>query len=310
VTEASCEASLVDLLTIFDVQAVADDGGAAQYVGTSESRGRNVVEGSQLLGQAMVAAAKALPGRTVRSAHGLFAGAVSPASPIEFTVAPVRAGRSFASAVVTIGQGGRACATATVLLDRPEADVIRHDHPGGAMGDLPVGGDGSSGSPVGGPESAYPAAINPVPFRDLRIEGVRDHNSPDEVGPPVLDAWLRYDTLPDRDDLRRALLAHYTGDLSIATAMRAHAGIGTALAHQTVSTAVMTIGVTFHDPVDWDGWLRYHHESTFAGAGMAYARGQVLTEDGRIIASFTQDSMIRAFAANSSSTAMAAESRL
>ena len=295
-TGASGEASLADLLGIFDVQAA--DAGSLQYVGTSESRGRNVVEGSQLLGQAMVAASKALPGRTVRSAHGLFAGAVSPASPIEFTVAPVRAGRSFASAVVTIGQGGRACATATILLDRPGADVIRHDRPA------------SAGVRADGPEAAYPAAINPVPFRDLRIEGVRDHNSPDEVGPPVLDAWLRYDALPDRDDLRRALLTDYTGDLSIATAMRAHAGIGTALAHQTVSTAVMTIGVTFHDPIDWDGWLRYHHESTFAGAGMAYARGQVLTEDGRIIASFTQDSMIRAFAADSSSKAMAAESRL
>ena len=307
-TEGSSSGSLESLLAIFDV-APTDDG-LTRFIGTSETRGRNVIEGSQLLGQAMVAASKALPGRTVRSAHGLFAGAVSPASPIEFTVAPVRAGRSFASAVVTIGQGGRACATATVLLDRPEADVIRHDRPGRASAYGSVGGHGSAGLPVGGPESAYPAAVSPVPFRDLRIEGVRDHNSPDEVGPPVLDAWLRYDALPDRDDLRRALLAHYTGDLSIATAMRAHAGIGTALAHQTVSTAVMTIGVTFHDPVEWDGWLRYHHESTFAGAGMAYARGQVLTEDGRIIASFTQDSMIRAFAPNTSSTAMAAESRL
>ena len=308
-TGASGEASLADLLAIFDVQAA--DAGSLQYVGTSESRGRNVVEGSQLLGQAMVAASKALPGRTVRSAHGLFAAAVSPADPIEFTVTPVRAGRSFASAVVAIGQGGRACATATILLDRPEADVIRHDHPASCgPADGPVGGHGSAGLAVGGPEAAYPAAINPVPFRELRISGVRDHNSPDEVGPPVLDAWLRYETVPDRDDLRRALLTHYTGDLSIATAMRAHAGIGTAQAHQTVSTAVMTIGVTFHDPIDWDGWLRYHHESTFAGAGMAYARGQVLTEDGRIIASFTQDAMIRAFAPNSSSTAMSAESRL
>jgi acyl-CoA thioesterase len=298
VTGVTGEASLADLLAVFDVQPV--DAGSTQYVGTSESRGRNVVEGSQLLGQAMVAASKALPGRTVRSAHGLFAGAANPASPIQFTVVPVRAGRSFASAVVTIGQGERACATATILLDRPEADVMRHDHPGGASAD----------GVVTGPEGAYPAAINPVPFRDLRISGVRDHNSPDEVGPPVLDAWLRYDTRPDRDDLRRALLTHYTGDLSIATAMRAHAGIGTAQAHQTISTAVMTIGVTFHDPIDWDGWLRYHHESTFAGAGMAYARGQVLTEDGRIIASFTQDSMIRAFAPNAASTAMAAESRL
>jgi acyl-CoA thioesterase II len=145
--------------------------------------------------------------------------------------------------VVTIGQGGRACATATILLDRPEADVIRHDHPGGASADGPAGGHGSAGMPVGGPDSVYPAAINPVPFRDLRIEGVRDHNSPDEVGPPVLDAWLRYDALPDRDDLRRALLTHHTGDLSIAiataTAMRTHAGIGTAQAHQTISTAVL-----------------------------------------------------------------------
>jgi acyl-CoA thioesterase len=125
-----------------------------------------------------------------------------------------------------------------------------------------------------------------------------------------MDAWLRYDSVPDRDDLRRALLTHYTGDLSIATAMRAHPGIGTAQAHHTVSTAVMTIGVTFHEPVSWDGWIRYHHESTFAGAGMAYARGQILTSDGRIIASFTQDAMLRAFAPNSSPTAMAAESRL
>lgn len=120
-----------------------------------------MVEGSQLLGQAMVAAPKALPGRTVRSAHGLFAAAASPARPIEFTVTPVRAGRSFASAVVTIGQGDRACATATILLDRPETDVIRHDHPAWP------------GPQADGPEAAYPAAINPMPFSDLRIEGGR-----------------------------------------------------------------------------------------------------------------------------------------
>jgi acyl-CoA thioesterase-2 len=304
VSEVSSGESLDRLLAIFDVapsdagpsDAGPSDAGLTRFVGASESRGRNVVEGSQLLGQAMVAASKALPGRTVRSAHGLFAAAANPALEIEFTVSPVRAGRSFASAVVSIGQDGRVCATATVLLDRPEADVIRHDHP--------------DSGPAGDPESAQVAAINPVPCRELRIDGVADHNNPDEVGPPVMDAWLRYDSVPDRDDLRRALLTHYTGDLSIATAMRAHAGIGTAQAHHTVSTAVMTIGVTFHEPVSWDGWIRYHHESTFAGAGMAYARGQILTSDGRIIASFTQDAMIRAFAPNSSPTAMAAESRL
>jgi acyl-CoA thioesterase len=71
----------------------------------------------------------------------------------------------------------------------------------------------------------------------------------------------------------------------------------------------MGIGATFHDPVRWDGWIRYHHESTFAGSGMSYVRGQVLTGDGRILASFTQDAMIRSFAAQDRNASLPAESR-
>ena len=63
--------------------------------------------------------------------------------------------------------------------------------------------------------------------------------------------------------------------------MRAHEGIGTSQAHLTVSTAPMTISVSFHEPVRWDGWMLYTHESTQVGAGMSYVRGTVHTEDGR-----------------------------
>ena len=41
-----------------------------------------------------------------------------------------------------------------------------------------------------------------------------------------------------------------------------------------------------------------------------YVRGQVLTEDGRLVASFTQDAMIRAFTPNGSATSVPLESRL
>ena len=74
--------------------------------------------------------------------------------------------------------------------------------------------------------------------------------------------------------------------------------MGTAMAHDTVSTGVMGISITFHEPVAWEGWLLYHHESTQVGRGMTYVRGQVFTEQGRLIASFTQDGMIRAFVAD------------
>ncbi|MBW8486381.1 acyl-CoA thioesterase [Actinomadura parmotrematis] len=265
------------------------------FVGGSDGGGRRVVDGSQILAQSIVAAGKALPGRTARSAHALFVSVADPERPLEFAVAPVHAGRSFASAVVTVAQGGRTRATCTVLLDRPQPDVIRHDR--------------WTGPPVTGPAAACPARM-PLQGRRLRIEGVADYGDPDEVGPPVLDAWLHYDTVPERDDLRRALLAHFTGHLSISATMRPHAGIGTAQAHHTVSTAVLGIGVTFHEPVGWDGWIRYHHESVYAGAGMCHVRGQVVTEDGRLLASFTQDAMIRAFDPAGTARSLGADARL
>ncbi|MCL2581512.1 MAG: thioesterase family protein [Streptosporangiales bacterium] len=293
------ESTLKNLIEIFDVTPVPGDG--SRFTGDSDGGERDVVDGSQILAQSIVAAGKALPGRTARSAHALFVGAARPDRPLEFAVAPVRAGRSFGSAVVTVAQGDRTCVTATVLLDSPQPDVVRHDRPAAQPSGY------VSGKPSAGPAAARTVSM-PLPGRELRVEDVTDLNGPDEVGPPVVDAWLRYDIVPDRDDLRRALLSHFTGHLSISTAFRAHAGIGTSQAHHTVSTAPMGIGVSFHDPVGWDGWLRYHHESTFAGAGMAYSRGQVLTEAGRILASFTQDSMIRAIDPDAAS--MAARARL
>ena len=296
------ESTLARLIGIFDV--VPAESGPGRFTGRSDDAGgRNVVDGSQLLAQSIVAAGKALPGRTARSAHALFVAAAHPALPLDFTVTPVRAGRMFASAIVTVSQGDRTCATCTVLLDQPQPDVIRHDRPAGERADEPAAAS------VSGPDAAYPARM-PLPGRQLRIEGTTDHNNPDEVGPPVLDAWLHYDIVPDRDELRRALLAHFTGHLSIATTFRAHAGIGTAQAHHTVSTAVMGIGVSFHEPVEWDGWIRYHHESSYAGAGMSYVRGQVLTQEGRILASFTQDAMIRGLDPDGPKAAIPAASRL
>ncbi|QFG27068.1 thioesterase family protein [Actinomadura sp. WMMB 499] len=277
------------MLDIFDVRPA----GAYGFTGGSDGGGRRVVDGSQILAQCVVAAGKAFAGRTVRSAHALFVAVADPEKPLEFTVTPVREGRSFASATIAVAQGGRTCVTCTVLLDRPGPDVIRHD--------------GWTGRPVGGPEKAHPVDM-PLRGRELRIEDVRDYGDPDEVGPPILDAWLRYDTVPERDDLRRALLAHFTGHLAISTTMRPHAGVGTSQAHHTISTAVMGIAVHFHEPVQWDGWIRYHHESTYAGGGMSHVRGQIVTEDGRLVASFTQDGMIRAFEPRE--TGMPAESRL
>lgn len=197
--------------------------------------------------------------------------------PVELDLDVVSEGRSTATAVVTASQNGKRCMTFTVFTDVPSADVIRHHLPR---------------PDVAGPADANVAHM-PMTGRELRLVDVVDVNSPDEVGPPELYAWLHYDPVPTRDDLAKALIAYFTGHLGISTTMRAHEGIGTAQAHLTVSTAPMTVNVSFHEPAAWDGWLLYSHESTQVGAGMSYVRGTVHTESGELIASFSQDAMIR-----------------
>ena len=75
----------------------------------------------------------------------------------------LHAGRTFASAVVTVAQGGRRCASVTVLSDVEHDDVIAH---GAAMPD------------VGTPADAVPCAM-PMVGRELRLVGIADPNDPD-----------------------------------------------------------------------------------------------------------------------------------
>ncbi len=288
----TAEWTLGELLELFDVAAPDASGALSAPTGRAGEDERQVVEGTQVLAQAIVAVAKRFPDKSVRSAHAVFSRAVMVGAPVELAVDVFHEGRSMATAVVTASQNGKRAITVTVLADVPSGDVIRHQQPR--------------------PEVAGPAQANvctmPMAGRQVRLVDVLDVNSPDEVGPPELFAWLHYDPAPTDDGLAKALVAYFTGHLGISTTMRAHAGIGTAQAHYTVSTAPMTIGVTFHEPFSAGGWLLYTHESTQVGAGMSYIRGTVHTEAGELVASFTQDAMIRPLRTTDSS--IKAESRL
>jgi acyl-CoA thioesterase II len=272
--------SVARMLEIFDVEPAGD----RSFAGVSDGGSRRLVDGSQLLAQAIVACSKTFPLHTARSAHAVFFRVADDARPLRFDVDVLHEGRTFAGAVVSVVQGERRCSSITVLLDAEQPDVIRHS---AAM------------PPVGSPEDAIPCPM-PLEGRELRLEGLRDPNDPDEVGPPVLDAWLHYSPIPQGAAMAKALIAHFTGHLSVSTTMRPHRGIGTSMAHDSLSTGVMAISVSFHEPVGWDGWLLYHHESVQVGSGMSHVRGQVFTEEGELVASFSQDAMIRAFPAGSS----------
>jgi acyl-CoA thioesterase len=89
------------------------------------------------------------------------------------------------------------------------------------------------------------------------------------------------------------LLAQFTGHVSIAAALRPHAGIGQSQAHRTLSTAINAINISFHADVRADRWMLYRHHSTFAGDGMTHSECRVHDVKGALLASFTVDAMVR-----------------
>jgi acyl-CoA thioesterase-2 len=248
-------------------------------IGRADLR-RPVVEGSQLLGQAVVAAMRHAPGRRVVSGHLIFARAVDAREPVTIELGELSSGRTFTALSVTVGQSGKPRAGGTLLLGVPAPEVIRHEEPA---------------PPCAGPYESEPFDMS-VTGRDLRVVDAAYTSDPKApAGPPVIDAWLRFRSVPDDPALHAGLLTQFTGHLSIAAALRPHEGVSQAQAHRTLSMGVNAITIALHRDVRVDRWLRYHHRSTFAGDGMTHAECAVYTETGDRVASFTVEAMVRGF---------------
>ena len=88
--------------------------------------------------------------------------------------------------------------------------------------------------------------------------------------------------MPDDPPIHAGLLAQFTGHLSIAAALRPHAGIGQDQAHRTLSTAINAISLSIHADIRADRWMLYHHRSTFAGDGMTHSECRVYDEEAQL----------------------------
>jgi acyl-CoA thioesterase-2 len=249
--------------------------------------GRDVVFGGQLLALVVMAECRSDPGKGVKTVHAGFARPVRASAPVTLVRQAVHSGRAVGFATVDVLQDDRLCARAQIMTSASEDDVISHWPP------LPA---------VAGPEQS--PSIDPGvlagPGAELRVvDGVDLWSEAAPVGAPELFVWTRHPPaglepaggLPPA--ISQALLAWATTGFLIGTALRPHAGFGQRGAHVTLSTGVLTHGVTFHRAFDAGAWHLMAHRSVFAGEGRAYGVGDVFDQAGRLVASFVQDSMIR-----------------
>lgn len=274
-----------DAADLLDVLDVRPDGPRRYRSVTRPGHLRDVAEGSQLLAQAIVAAGREAPGRRMVSGHMVFLRVADATTPLEIELNELSGGRTFTSMAPRVLQSGRCRAAGTLLLDVTAPDVIGHaiDPP-----------------EVPGPYDCEPFDMS-VTGRDLRVvDGAYTDDPEAPVGPPVIDAWVRFRDVPHDPCLHAGLLVQFTGHLSIAAAMRPHRGVSQRQAHRSLTTAINAIAVSLHDEPRADRWMLYHHRSTFTGGGMSHSSCRVHGEDGRLLASFTVDGMIRPLQTGSS----------
>jgi len=263
-----------DLLALLDARPVSP----GHFIAPGyHERTRNVVEGGQLLGQAIVAASRSVPDQRVTWASMTFARAAGFDAPIDVAVEELRRGRTFSTLSVRCEQRAKLVAPAMVLLDSGAPDVIRET---AAMPDVPA------------PEDAVPYDMRVI-GRDLRVVDGAYSPDPDLVGPPVIHAWVRFRDNPDDPALRSALVAQATTHWTIAAAMRPHRGFGEAQAHVSLSTGPVAVALAFHDDAPLDEWFLYTTTATWSGRGLAQGEGRVFSRGGGLIASYTLEAMVR-----------------
>jgi acyl-CoA thioesterase-2 len=180
---------------------------------------------------------------------------------------------------VSIRQGERLCTRSLVLLHRPDGDLINHHD------DPPE---------VAAPDDCRPGSSVARGW-DARIANGVDISDPEAVGPPELLVWSRFLDVPTDQAVSQALLGYASDSFLIGTAMRPHRGVGQAQAHVSISTSVITQTLTFHDSFDAGDWLLLAHRSPYAGHGRSFGRADVFSADRRLVASYAQENMIRAF---------------
>lgn len=244
--------------------------------------GSGTVFGGELLGQTVAVASHIERDMPVRSVSAVFPRAVRDTGHIDFESSTLSRGSSYATQRIEVRQPDRSGAltaafSAHVISHRPAAG-IEHQQ--------------SMPTDVCTPDDARPVTMGLVPW-DTRLVGTTDLDDR-SAQKNEYRLWHRVPaTLPDDVMIHQALLAYLTDLTLIGTALLPHEGWSQLDAHVALRTSVIAHQIVFHRPFRIDEWLLLSQSSPRASSGTAFGAGHVFTQQGELVASITQEAMVR-----------------
>ncbi|MGV0034579.1 MAG: acyl-CoA thioesterase II [Candidatus Azotimanducaceae bacterium WSBS_2022_MAG_OTU7] len=281
---------LQDLLNLLDIEQIEVN----MFRGVSPAEGWQRVYGGQVIGQALVAASRTVEdvNRVAHSLHGYFLRPGDTTIPILFSVDRIRDGRSFNTRRVVAIQRGQAIFSMSVSFQVME-EGLHHQI------DMPAG--------IKPPEECateaelHEAYIDKIPEefknnfdrpRPIEMRFVEPINDFDpEPMEPYQHVWIKAaDTMPDDIRLNQCLLAYASDMTLLDTCYRPH---GMGWSNENFQVASLDHSMWFHRPFKTDEWLLYAQDSPYSGGARGFNRGSFYTQDGQLIASATQEGLIR-----------------
>jgi acyl-CoA thioesterase-2 len=281
------EASLAELLALLDLERIEND----IFRGVSPKDRWQRVFGGQVLGQALVAASRSVEDRTCHSLHAYFLRPGDPSVPIIYNVDRIRDGGSFSTRRVVAIQHGQAIFSMAASFHKHEEGLAHQMK----MPDVP-------------PPESLPSEgeLKELLFDRLppQVKAYWERERPIEIRPVDLSRylapekraatqqmWIRATgTLGDDLALNQCVLAYASDFTLLDTALIAH---GRFIFDPSLMLASLDHAIWFHRSFRVDDWLLYAQDSPTSGGGRAFCRGTLFTRSGELVASTTQEGLVR-----------------
>ncbi len=279
---------LNDLLSLLSLEQIE----VGLFRGQSQDLGFGHVFGGQVMGQALSAAKQTvLPTRKVHSFHSYFLRAGDEKLPIIYDVEIMRDGGSFSARSVKAIQKGRPIFNMTCSFQEYE-EGFEHQ---AQMPDVP-GPDGllnqqelamTMGDKV--PPKMLEKFMADAPI-EMRLVNPENPFYP-RAREPKRNIWIRANgRVPNDHSVNEYLLAYASDFNFLVTAAQPH---GVSFLTPGMRMATIDHAMWFHRPLDLNDWLLYSNDSPHAGGGRGFVKGQFFNQAGELVASATQEGLIR-----------------
>jgi len=281
---------LDDLVSLLKLDRIEEN----IFRGDSRDIGSAQVFGGQVVAQALSAAHHTVEARIAHSLHAYFLRRGDMESPIIYEVDRARDGGSFSVRRVVAIQHGRPIFNLAASFQKREQGLdhqISMPEVDGPENLKNISQLLTKEVTAKIPEKLKKFLTNERPFEFRPVQPI-NILKPGKL-PPIRHVWIRaLSSVPDDPHLHQCLLAYVSDFELLGTSLRPH-GYGLPFGSGILQVASLDHAIWFHRECRVDEWLLYSSDSPNAFGARGYARGQIFKQDGTLLASVTQEGLIR-----------------